>query len=146
MASRGAITGLIPARVVSLIVSLISGITEKQVDNMEKSVLRSVTAGSDFNGVIKEVESEGKKGRAYAEFVARDQIGKAYGDINEERQGQAGFEEYEWVATDEPGRTRDSHWALNGTIQRWDKPPLVDGRNLHPGEDYQCRCVAVPRF
>lgn len=36
---------------------------------------------------------------------------------------------------------RDAHRKVHNTIQRWDKPPtLSNGRTVHPGEDYNCRC------
>jgi GNAT superfamily N-acetyltransferase len=41
---------------------------------------------------------------------------------------------------------RDMHDELEGTEHAWDDPPVTDkyGNRNHPGEDYQCRCVAVP--
>lgn len=38
------------------------------------------------------------------------------------------------------------HQELDGTEQSWDDPPVTneDGDRNHPGEDYQCRCVAYP--
>ena len=44
---------------------------------------------------------------------------------------------------------RDSHRHLNGKRFSWNDPPVVDartGRRCHPGQDYQCRCVALPVF
>jgi uncharacterized protein with gpF-like domain len=33
---------------------------------------------------------------------------------------------------------------MGGTTHRWSAPPLVGGRRLHPGEDFNCRCWAEP--
>lgn len=44
---------------------------------------------------------------------------------------------------------RADHRRLNGKIFSWNAPPIVDmrtGRRGHPGDDYQCRCVAIPVF
>ncbi|MDR1706162.1 MAG: hypothetical protein LBS19_15970 [Clostridiales bacterium] len=38
---------------------------------------------------------------------------------------------------------------LNGKKFSWSDPPVVDGRSgrrCHPGQDYQCRCAALPVF
>jgi SPP1 gp7 family putative phage head morphogenesis protein len=61
------------------------------------------------------------------------------------RQTQAGISEYEW-STSGDERVRSSHDELDGTRQSWDDPPVTndDGDTNHPGEDYQCRCVAIP--
>jgi len=64
--------------------------------------------------------------------------------IQQERQQALGAETYIW-RTSQDSRVRASHRALDGTIQRWDTPPIVDektGRRAHPGEDFQCRCRA----
>ncbi len=84
--------------------------------------------------------------RSRAELIARDQTLKLYGQIQEERQTDAGIEEYTW-STSEDERVRPRHQSLDGTTQRWDSPPVVDersGRRAHPGGDFQCRCSAIP--
>jgi len=82
-----------------------------------------------------------------AELIARDQILKLNGQINEARQTAAGVVEYEWSASQDE-RVRDGHRDLDATVHRWDTPPVTDqrtGATHHPGGDYQCRCVAIPR-
>lgn len=127
-------------------VELIQAIEEKQSDLLENSVLEAVRGGSNFDKVFDEVQAQANRGRAYSEFVARDQVGKAYAKINEEKQKSVGFPGYIWQATNDD-RTRDSHAALDQQYFSWDKPPEIEpGRFLHPGEDYQCRCIAIPSF
>mgnify|MGYP000210898992 CR=1 FL=1 len=67
------------------------------------------------------------------------------GQITEERQTQAGIEEYVW-STSNDEKVRETHEELDGTTQRWDDPPVSEknGDRNHPGGSYQCRCVAVP--
>lgn len=74
-----------------------------------------------------------------AELIARDQTLKLNGAITEIRQTSAGINEYEW-STSLDERVRPEHAALEGQRFSWSSPPSVG----HPGEDYQCRCVAVP--
>lgn len=134
-------------------VALIQSITEKNVDNLEASVLSALEAGSDFDIIVQEVQKQSQKGEAYAEFVARDQLNKAYSAVNKERQESSGFDKYRWQATTgDWDNVRDSHKEAHGErgkpgkIYSWSDPPLVGGRTLHPGEDYQCRCIAIPVF
>jgi SPP1 gp7 family putative phage head morphogenesis protein len=78
--------------------------------------------------------------RSRAELIARDQTLKLYGQVQEERQVDAGIEEYVW-STSLDERVRSRHTELEGTTQRWDAPPVVDprtGRREHPGGDFQC--------
>ncbi len=74
-----------------------------------------------------------------AELIARDQTLKTNAAITQTRQVQAGVEYYEW-STSLDERVRDEHRALEGQRFAWNNPPSVG----HPGEDFQCRCVAIP--
>lgn len=79
-----------------------------------------------------------------AQLIARDQTLKLNGRISAHRQQDAGIERYRW-STSRDERTRREHARLNGTVHRWSEPPSVGrGRHAHPGQDIQCRCVAVP--
>ena len=55
---------------------------------------------------------------------------------------------FKWIANlDE--RVRDEHKKLNGTIHRYDNPPIIDertGTKGMPGEFYNCRCTFIPIF
>lgn len=74
-----------------------------------------------------------------AELIARDQTLKLNGAITQIRQEAAGVEEYIW-STSLDERVRDSHRVLEGQRFAWSSPPEPG----HPGQDYQCRCVALP--
>lgn len=84
--------------------------------------------------------ARGDVSESRAELIARDQVLKLNGAITKARQENAGIVEYEW-STSLDERVRESHRALEGKIFRWDNPPPETG---HPGEDFQCRCVAIP--
>ncbi len=74
-----------------------------------------------------------------AELIARDQTLKLNGAITAERQQAAGVDSYVW-STSLDDRVRDEHAILEGQTFAWSDPPEPG----HPGEDIQCRCVAVP--
>lgn len=84
--------------------------------------------------------------RSRAELIARDQIGKRNAELTESKYRQVGITKYTW-STSLDERVRDEHSDLEGTTHSFADPPVVDsntGRRANPGEDYQCRCVAIP--
>ncbi|WP_418964060.1 minor capsid protein [Cetobacterium sp.] len=72
-----------------------------------------------------------------ANLIARDQIGKIFGQATKAQFLGLGLKKFEWVTVGD-NRVRDSHKERNGKIYEWDNPP--DGQI--PGSDFQCRCVA----
>lgn len=98
--------------------------------------------------------------QARAELIARDQVLKLNGQLTRAHHREAGITRYRWsTSRDERVRGRPGgqwptppagggdHFHLEGTIHHWNAPPIVDtrtGRTAHPGEDFQCRCVADP--
>lgn len=126
-------------------VELIKGIKDKQAELLENVVMKAAKGTGSLNDIVKEVQEQSDKGIAYAKFVARDQLSKAHKEMDEERAKDVGFPGYFWECMKD-NRTRPSHRAMNGEYVYWDKPPLIDGRHLHAGEDYQCRCIRIPGF
>ncbi|MFI2130386.1 minor capsid protein [Lysinibacillus fusiformis] len=62
-----------------------------------------------------------------------------------ERHQNIGIEKFTWYdSADE--LVRKSHKELSGKVFSYDDPPTVNGRVVLPGEDYRCRCVAIPVF
>jgi SPP1 gp7 family putative phage head morphogenesis protein len=84
--------------------------------------------------------ARGNVSESRAELVARDQTQKLAGTVNQIRQENAGVTQYVW-STSRDERVRPSHDALDGEIFDWATPPPETG---HPGQDFQCRCVALP--
>lgn len=61
------------------------------------------------------------------------------GLINELRQEDLGIQRYVWRSRDD-AKVRVRHAEHDNRVFRWDEPP-EDG---HPGQAYNCRCVAEP--
>lgn len=92
----------------------------------------------------------------HARVIARDQTNKLSGNVSQAMQTAAGVSRYVWRTVQDERvrgnptglypRALPSHYALDGTIQRWDSPPEVGPyfRNGHPGSAIQCRCYADP--
>jgi len=127
-------------------VDLISGIPEDTADKMREIVYEAYNKGRTTTDLLKNIKTVFDVDKNRARLIARDQTAKINGQIQKAQQQDAGIEEYIW-STSEDSRVRRSHAELNGKKFRWDEPPLnSDGRACHPGEDYQCRCIAKPVF
>lgn len=120
--------------------------TEDVRRRVERILKDPVSEGRSIADIKKLLIEEAGYAASRAELTARTVTLQTYGKIQEQRQRDAGFTKYVWTTSlDE--RVRDDHAELDGTVQEWDSPPIVDkrsGRRGHPGSDFQCRCSAVP--
>ena len=80
-----------------------------------------------------------------AALLARDQVNRLNGQLDQHRQAQMGVTRYVW-RTMEDDRVRPKHADQDGKVHSWDKPPKVGakGERFHPTQDYNCRCYAEP--
>lgn len=97
------------------------------------------TLGMSVDELKKKLLERGNVNDSRAELIARDQTLKLNGALNEKRQKDAGVTEYVW-STSKDDRVREEHRELDGQTFSWSNPPEPG----HPGEDFQCRCVALP--
>jgi SPP1 gp7 family putative phage head morphogenesis protein len=121
-------------------VSLIKSVHSTYFDKIGNAVLSGVTQGRRASDLADDIEKITGVTESRAKLIARDQTGKMNSAITKARHGELGLTEYTWQ-TSEDERVRDSHAAHDGQVFRWDDPPADTG---HPGEDIQCRCVAIP--
>jgi SPP1 gp7 family putative phage head morphogenesis protein len=124
--------------------ALIKSIPEQLFEKVEKVIRRGFRKGQRAEQLAPEIARQFGVSDRRARFIARDQIAKLNGQLTRERQTELGLGEYIWrTSLDE--RVRPSHARLEGTTQSWNDPPETDGgRQVHPGEDYNCRCTAEP--
>ena len=121
-------------------VQLITSIPQRLNDTLYDSIRRTFADRPFDQQALAQVLQRGYRTVGYqTRRIARDQTTKTIGQLTEARNRELGVSEYVWrTAQDE--RVRPTHQVLNGTTQRWDRPPAVG----HPGWDIQCRCVALP--
>lgn len=122
--------------------ALITNVPEQSIGRIETKIRTNVEKGKSIDNLTAIISSEIGIAENRAKLIARDQTNKFMGKLNELRQTEAGVDEYEW-STSEDERVRSSHAAHDGKIFKWSEPPADTG---HPGEDIQCRCVAIPVF
>lgn len=129
-------------------VGLIKTIPQESLGKMRRIVLEGYRKGETTTSIVKKIQLTYGVDRRHAQLLARDQIAKLNSNITQRQQRDAGVQEYIW-STSGDSRVREGHKRLNNKRFRWDDPPVVDtrtGRRCHPGEDYQCRCVALAVF
>jgi SPP1 gp7 family putative phage head morphogenesis protein len=125
-------------------VALIRTIPHQLFEQVEEIVRDGIRKGRRASAIAPTIAERFGVSRRRAQFIARDQIAKANGQLTQIRQTELGIQSYIW-RTSRDERVRESHRELEGTEHRWDDPPTTsEGRTVHPGEDFQCRCTAEP--
>lgn len=122
-------------------IDLITSIPAQYLDKVGQAVSENFVEGMRWEDLAKTIEQVGDVTESRAKLIARDQTSKMNSSFNEERQTSLGIDQYIWQTSGDE-RVRPEHAANDGQIFDWDKPPATG----HPGEDIQCRCVAIPYF
>jgi SPP1 gp7 family putative phage head morphogenesis protein len=129
-------------------VALIKDITQRIASDVEKATTRALQAGVRHETLALELEDKFGYQETRARLIARDQVGKLYGQIDTARNQELGVTRYIWhnVGDDRvrgtPGtkyaNQEPSHYDREGQIFEYANPP--EGGN--PGEAILCRCWA----
>lgn len=126
-------------------VGYIETIQEDYFERIEVIVNEGVKSGASIKTMREQLMDEVDISKNKAQFIAVDQAGSILGQMTAQRHQNIGIEKFEWYdSADE--RVRDSHRRLSGKTFSYSEPPEVNGRKVLPGEDYRCRCVALPVF
>lgn len=131
------------------------GIFNTLLSDVENIFQEGRQKGTPLKDVMKQVNEMFAKAKRNAAGAARDAISTLSAKYAKLHQQDAGCNQYIW-STARDARVRDCHKSFEGKIFSWDYPPEIwymtksgivyTGRYCHPGEDYCCRCVAVPVF
>lgn len=90
----------------------------------------------EIRGLLQDI---GDVSESRAALIARDQTLKLYAGLTEASHRANGIERYVWSTSDDE-RVRPEHAKLEGQVFAYTAPPEPG----NPGEDYQCRCNAIP--
>lgn len=129
-------------------VDLIKTVPANALSSMKDIARKGFLEGKTVTNVMKEIHEVYGMNKRHARFIARDQMAKLNSELTRMQQEDAGVTQYTWSDSGD-GRVRARHKELDGKVFRWDDPPIVDkktGRRCHPGQDYRCRCCAIPFF
>lgn len=97
--------------------------------------------GRSIKKIIDDIQGKYEMTRRHARLIARDQTGKLYGQLTRSQHEDAGVNDYIWKGVMD-NRERESHVDREGERYRYGEL----GESHEPGQEYQCRCVAVPIF
>ena len=120
---------------------LITRMSADTIARLRGVVVQAVVEGRSLRVVTADVQAAYGVSRTRSELIARDQIGKLTGQMQQHRQQEAGVRQYRWSSVGDR-RVRPQHKAQNGKVYSWDKPPPGG----HPGQPIRCRCGASPIF
>lgn len=133
----------------------IKSIPNDTLGNLEKIILEGFQKGKTVRQLREEIQDSYDMDKRHAELLARDQVSTLNAQVSKMQQTDAGVRKYRW-SDSKDSRVRPCHAALDGQVFSWDDPPemwyetkggtVYTGRRCHPGEDYACRCVAIPIF
>ena len=136
--------------------TLITSNAKKYVEQInvltEQAIVNGLSPKKLKEEIMKATEGLSEK---HCKLLARDQMGKLNGNITEAQMQEIGLDLYVW-STAYDDRVRDSHALMEGLLCRWDDASVCSYDNgktwvarpsgavdLHPGQDIQCRCVAL---
>lgn len=137
------------------------GITElysKSVQRLRAKVYKNVEEGFRATKLVPIIQGEKNISYRHALFIAKQETSLLVSKYREARYTHAGLKRYKWLTSEDArvrpnaearktGHTSNNHRSLNLRIFSWDDPPVVDSatnRKCNPGEDFGCRCLALP--
>lgn len=126
-------------------VALIKSIASDHFGDLEKRLVAGLRTGERWEQLATTIAERYGVAESRAKLVARDQVGKLFGELNQVRQKSHGVTGAIWRTMGD-NRVRDSHDELEGERFTWADPPSVDGEETIPGEAVNCRCWAEPDF
>lgn len=119
---------------------------DEQILRLRQKVARNVEKGFRSENLVFDIISERGVSLRKAQFLARQETSLMVSKYREIRYEDIGVRRYMW-STSRDSRVRHDHRELQGEIFRFDQPPVTDQATMarnNPGEDYNCRCVAIP--
>ena len=128
-------------------VGLIKSIPAQYLNGVQGAVMRSITTGNGMQDLVPYLQKHKGITLRRARMIAQDQTKKAFSGLSKARMQAIGVREYEWLHTSGSRHPRKLHIAMNGSIFRYDDPPIIDektGERGIPGQAINCACRMRP--
>jgi SPP1 gp7 family putative phage head morphogenesis protein len=128
----------------------ISMINDTTKEKIGETLADGVEAGETYDELVTRVGAVFDTREDQAENIATTELTRATGFASNEALSQGGFEEKEWLATDDD-HVRDTHKDLDGTVVGVDEDFVSSsgasgpypGELGDPAEDCNCRCQII---
>jgi len=120
--------------------------TASNILKLRQEVQQTAFTGRRSSSLIKVIQDNYGVSQRKAKFLARQETSLLMSKFHEQRYKGVGITKYKW-STSNDARTRKDHQELNGKIFSFDSPPVMNketGARGNPGEDFGCRCRAIP--
>lgn len=132
---------------------LIRSIPNQMLDRVSIIVMEGYKSGKSTADLTQEISTAFDVTENRARLIARDQIGKLHSKIVRDEANTLNIDYYVFSDSND-AKTRPSHHAMHNKIckfgdptvykddikDQWKKRSSIGGVELHPGEDFQCRC------
>lgn len=134
----------------------IRNFTEKETVELRNNIAETAYSGNRYESVIGKIQQSYGVSQRKARFLARQETSLLMTKYKQTRYESAGINEYKWQCVNNPkdtrpgehvpGNVRYYHAKNNGKIFRWSEGAIINakGEKKNPGQDYNCRCVAIP--
>lgn len=137
-------------------VNTLSNLPSRILSRVKEIIMSGFRSSKNVTEVKKWIQDEYDTLRKRSEAGVADQVSLLNTSLFEMENKDAGVSSYKWRSMRD-NIVRESHKEFDGKIFTWDNPPegwyktkargiVYTGRKCHPGEDYGCRCIAVPVF
>lgn len=117
-------------------VNLIKDVEDQTLRRIETVIREGFMRGEAPATIAKALTEAAGLPEKRARFIARDQVGTLNGMLTKQRNLAVGITKYRWSSSHD-SRVRNSHAARDGKIFSFSDSPI-------PGEEVNCRCVAIP--
>lgn len=126
--------------------SWLSGIPAELISDVKESAYEAYVDGCSTEEITDRVKERFTSTQNRQKALVINRVSNINTEITKQKHLDAGIHNYIWwTRMDE--KVRPSHARLHGKRFSWADPPETDGgRRCHPGEDYGCRCTAIPCF
>jgi SPP1 gp7 family putative phage head morphogenesis protein len=128
-------------------IGLISSIPEQYYDRMQEIMFDHVATAERWESLSDKLRDGIAQVNDLVDYrvdlIARDQSSKMAAAFNESRAAAVGITQYTWqTAGDE--RVRETHAENDGELFSFAEGAPIDSGMGNPGDDINCRCVALP--
>jgi SPP1 gp7 family putative phage head morphogenesis protein len=139
--------------------SLIKSVATEFKQEIADTIMANVQSGERSTNLITQIKERYNVSQSRAKLIARDQTSKLNGSLVKVRSEALGVKTYIWSGTrDERNFKRTDHWVMHGKLCKMDDPTVfsddngktwkkrksIGGVELHPSQDYNCRCSMLP--
>lgn len=117
----------------------------EETTKMRNELRELVEQGASNKSISQYLQDNYKMTQKRSLFIARQESSLLLSEYSKQQYLNNGIKKYIW-STSNDERVRKLHRELNNTIQEFNNPPIDDtnGKRHNPGENFNCRCVAIP--